>query len=69
MALAVWARFTTGYRYKMSHHVWAGVVLVVFSLLAYFAVGAYLQMHHRQQVQAAWVQGPKVAHEPGESLS
>ncbi len=58
MALAVWARFTSGYRYKMSHHVWAGVVLVVFFLLAYFAGQVHQQMQHRQRVQAAWVQAP-----------
>ncbi len=56
--LAVWARFTTGYRHKISHHIWAGVVLVVFFLLAYFAGQVHQQMQHRQRVQAAWVQAP-----------
>ncbi len=55
--LAVWARFTSGYRYRMSCHVWAGVVLAAFFLLACRAGQVYQQMHHREHVRAAWGQG------------
>ncbi len=61
--LAVWARFTTGYRHKMSGHVWAWVVLIVFSVLAYRAAQVYQQMQHRERVQAAW-QRPVAVSEP-----
>lgn len=56
IALAIWARLTSGYRHKISGHIWAGLVLVAFFLLAYYAGRVYQQMHHRQQVQAAWGQ-------------
>jgi hypothetical protein len=60
IVLAGWARFTTGSQVKLLRHLLAGIVLLVFAMLAYRAVQVYQQMQHRMPVQAEWAAQAKL---------